>query len=142
MDHREKKDAFLFIVAEDKGMREMLTALLKTEGFERVLAFSSKIDILNMAEAVIPDVYIIDYECPGMTGLELYEQLLAKGGYVPCIFLNAPPSLLEWKHRPIWNLEEPFRIGELLAYVRDALRYVSHAPFVAWHHPLQSGPNL
>lgn len=141
MNHLLKKDAFIFIVAEDRGLREMLTALLKTEDFERILAFSHTTDILNMAEAVIPDVYIIDYDCPGMTGFELYGQLQAKSGYVPCIFLDAPASLVEWNHRPVWNLEEPFRISEVLGCVRDALRYVSHAPFVSWNNPLQSGPN-
>jgi FixJ family two-component response regulator len=141
MDHIEKKDAFLFIVAEDRGMREMLLALLKAEGFERVLTFSNRTDVLQMAEAVIPDVYIIDYECPGMTGLQLYQQLLAKDGYVPCIFLDAPASLVEWNHRPVWNLERPFRIGELLACVRDALRYISHAPLFSGNIQLQSGQN-
>lgn len=141
MDYGVKKDAFIFIVAKDRGMREMLTALLKTEGLDRALAFSHAADILQMAEAVIPDVYIIDYEFPGMTGLELYQQIQTKGGYVPCIFLDAPASLVEWNHRPVWNLEKPFRMSQLFACIRDALRSISHVPLLSWDNPLQSGPN-
>lgn len=141
MDRFLKKDAFLFIVAKEKDVQDMITAALNTEGFHQVLAFSRAADVLYMAEAVIPDVYIIEYDCPGMTGLQLYGQLLAKGPYVPCIFLDAPISLVEWKHRPVWNLEGPFRIGELSACVRDALQYASQVPLLSWKYQGQVGPN-
>lgn len=141
MDHLLRKDAFLFVVAEEKGIRDTLTAILQTEGFEHVLAFAHAADVLQMAEAVIPDVYIIEYDFPGMTGLQLYEQLQATGPYVPCIFLDAPVSLIEWNHRLVWNLDEPFRIGELLNCVRNALHYASHVSLVSWKHQVQSGPN-
>ena len=119
-----KTDAFLFMIDNDQSMQKMIAAALSIEAYW-VYALSSAREALHLAASVLPDVYIIDYEFSGMTGLQLYEQLQAKSEYIPCIFLSAPRSLVAWRTHPIWNIQEPFDIDELLGCVKEALQQVS-----------------
>ena len=136
-----RTDAFLFIIDEDPGIREMLVATLKIAGFYRAYTFARASDALHLARSVLPDVFIIDYEFPGMTGLQLYEQLQAKNEYIPCILLSAPRSLVEWNNHPLWKLQEPFDIDELIACVKDALQSTSHILPMLYRTQIQPGQN-
>lgn len=124
MGHMIEKDAFFFVVAEDQGIQAMIAAVLSVEGFHRVMAFARAKDILQSANAVLPDVYIVDYDISGMTGLELCERLQPDDKYIPCILLNAPHLPEKWEHRPLWTLQMPFTIEDLLKCLQEALHYV------------------
>ena len=136
-----KTDAFLFIIDEDQSIREMLVATLKIGGFYRAYAFSCADDALHLANSVLPDVFIIDYEFPGVTGMQLYERLQAKNEYIPCIFLSPPRSLVAWDDHPLWQLQEPFDIDDLLTCVKDALQHTCHIPPAPWENQIQTTRN-
>lgn len=125
MDHFLEKDAFFFIVAQDRGIQAMIAAALSVEGFHRVLAFACAEDLLQTANTILPEVYIIDYEFPDMTSFEIYEQLQANERSIPCILLNAPCSPQNWEHCPLWTLQMPFTLDELFLCIQEALRSVS-----------------
>lgn len=130
------------MLAEDTSIQAMIAAALKVEGFDRVLPISRQTDLLELANSVLPDVFILDYECPGRPGLQLYEQLQAHGRSIPCIFINAPLSLDDWNHHSLWTLPLPFALEELFRCIKEALGHVSHLSLSSWNSQRQSNPNL
>ena len=65
----------VMIVDDTPHVRNMLTSMLKLDGFEVVGSLDSGPEALEMIEALDPDVAIIDYKMPGMDGLETARRL-------------------------------------------------------------------
>ena len=122
-------EAIIVIIDEYKISCEVLAAALEEEGAYRVYACSRVEEALHLVGSIIPDVLIIAYDLSQMTGLELYEQLQAKGAKrrIPCILLDAPPSVFQKGY--LWELKKPFGLDMLLEMVRKAL-FSASASFV------------
>ena len=73
------------IVDDDEAFREAMTSLMKSLGFE-VEAFSSAEDFLASPRLGNTSCLIADVHMPGMTGIELQQQLVASGA-VSCRLL-------------------------------------------------------
>ena len=76
------------IVDDDKSVRDGVSNLIRSLGFS-VKTFSSgesflKSNYLRRAACLIADV-----QMPGMTGLELYDRLVASGSAIPTILITA-----------------------------------------------------
>jgi PAS domain S-box-containing protein len=71
---RRKSASRVLLVEDDDSGAEIMRLQLETEGYsvERV---SSAEEALKVAEAVMPDLIILDILLPGMNGLELLEKL-------------------------------------------------------------------
>lgn len=65
--------ASLYIVEDDEIYAQFLKANFKNE--YEVFTFITAEDCLRSLEGKIPDVMILDYNLPGMSGIELYDQL-------------------------------------------------------------------
>lgn len=77
-----------------------------------------------MAEHCHPDLLIVDYLLEeGMTGLVVYDQLHACGGWkrVPALLVSATPPLREVQERQLPYLQKPFDLDDLLTAVDRAL---------------------
>jgi DNA-binding response OmpR family regulator len=115
-------EAIIVIIDEYRASGDALTAALEEEGAYRVYSFSRIEEALHLVGSIIPDLFIIDYALSQTTGLELYDRLQAKSTKrrVPCILLNAPPSVFQKGY--LWELNKPFGLDTLLEQVRKALR--------------------
>ena len=83
--------AYKILVVEDNlDCREMLTALLETEGFNVLTAGSGNAGI-DIAEAECPDLIITDISMPDLDGIEMTKRLRQhpKFSNVPVIVLTA-----------------------------------------------------
>jgi FixJ family two-component response regulator len=76
------------VVDDDESVRESLPDLLREFGF-RVEAFSSAEEFLNSGAPVRTECLILDIAMPGMTGPELYSELVRRGTAIPIIFITA-----------------------------------------------------
>jgi len=76
------------IVDDDESVRESLPDLLKEFGFA-VRAFSSAKDFLSSDSLGKTKCLILDVVMPGMTGLDLQQELRRVGHEIPIIFISA-----------------------------------------------------
>jgi FixJ family two-component response regulator len=76
------------VVDDDASVRQALRGLLKSAGFHAEV-FASAEEFLNSGRLSQTACLVLDVRMPGMTGLELQEQLIASGSSVPIIFITA-----------------------------------------------------
>jgi FixJ family two-component response regulator len=119
-------DETVFIVDDDASIREALGNLLEsvgisTEHFESAEAFRERWDRTR------PGCLLLDARLPGMSGMELQEELNASGVGIPIIFMTAhgdvPMVRKVLKAGAIEFLTKPFQKEELLQAVRQAFAF-------------------
>lgn len=80
-------NASLYIVEDDEIYGRFLEANFKNE--YQVFCFVTAEDCLKAIENKSPDVMILDYNLPGMSGIELYETLKPKYHTTKFIMLSS-----------------------------------------------------
>jgi CheY-like chemotaxis protein len=86
----DERRAVVLAVDDEPDALEVLRTCLAAEGYE-VVAASSGPEALTLLEQSRPDLAIVDVMMPGMTGLELCDQLRRRGefGELPIILYSA-----------------------------------------------------
>jgi FixJ family two-component response regulator len=118
------QNSMISIVDDDSSVREALKDLIRAMGFA-VETFACAEDFLLSGLVAQTGCLITDMRMPGMSGLELHMQLLAKGTPVPMILVTAFADEKE-KARALQAgvmgyLTKPFNETELLTRIRSAL---------------------
>jgi FixJ family two-component response regulator len=117
--------AVVSIVDDDASMREALSSLLRSVGWQ-VRAFASAAEFLAAARPALPACLVLDVSLPGESGLELQRTLNAQGDPTPIIFMTGqgdiPMSVRAMKAGAVEFLAKPFREQELLEAIELALR--------------------
>jgi DNA-binding NarL/FixJ family response regulator len=68
----------IFLIEDDAIYAEFIKKALSDNAEYKVNAFTSAEDALRAVNGVLPDVLIIDYKLPGMSGIDLYEKIKGK----------------------------------------------------------------
>lgn len=68
----------IFLVEDDKIYSDFIRKALGQNADYNVTAFSSAEDAMKELNGALPDVLIIDYKLPGMTGITMYENIKPK----------------------------------------------------------------
>ena len=76
------------IVDDDESVREAITSLLRSAGFN-AKSFTSAETFLHSSLLKDTACLILDVRMPGLSGPELQRQLAAEGCRVPVIFITA-----------------------------------------------------
>ena len=63
----------VFLVEDDEAYAEFIKKSLRTK--YQIYSFLSAEDCLLTLKSIAPDVLILDYNLPGISGIELYEQV-------------------------------------------------------------------
>jgi FixJ family two-component response regulator len=79
------------VVDDDESVRESLEGLIRSVGF-RVKVFASAEEFLKSNHLGDIGCLILDVRMPGMSGIELYDHLLANHYEIPVIFITAHGS--------------------------------------------------
>jgi two-component system, LuxR family, response regulator FixJ len=110
------------IVDDDKSIRNATQDLLKAAGFSTA-AFEDAESFLGSTSRASVSCVVADMRMPGMTGLELYEELLASGHAIPTVIITAHPEELTRAREAgiTCCLVKPFAPEELLECVSEAL---------------------
>jgi len=118
-----KNMSTVFLIDDDPGVRKMLEMSLSTHGFS-VQAFSNAESFLDSNLTDLAGCILLDYEMPGMNGLELQKVLLEKEVNIPIIFVTAhadvPKSVEALKAGALDFLEKPFSQEALVASIKQA----------------------
>ena len=116
--------AFVFVVDDDTSVRESLRNLIRSAGF-RVQTFSSAQEFLISQRPKGPSCLVLDVQLPGLSGLDL-QQELAKGGVeIPIIFITGhgdiPMSVRAIKAGALEFLTKPVNDEDLLDAIQQAI---------------------
>ena len=129
------QDALVFIVDDDAGVREALAWLLRSrrlpsESFTSADAFAAFLNARPEPDwrPSQPGCLLLDVRMPGMSGLALFEQLIARGllESLPVIFLTGHadvPTAVDAVKRGAFDFcEKPFSDNALVDRVEQALQ--------------------
>ena len=115
----------VFIVDDDEAVRDSLRWLLEANGY-RVRAYASGESFLEDYDASQIGVLIADVRMPGMSGLELQEQLIARNAPLPIVFItghgDVPMAVNALKKGPVDFIEKPFDQAALKQQVERMLQ--------------------
>ncbi len=76
------------IIDDEAAVRNALSRLLGACSI-RTRSYASARDFLDCLHSDKPDCLIVDLQMPGMTGIELLEQLTRSGSAIPSIVITA-----------------------------------------------------
>src|SRR5262245_19916489 len=111
------------VVDDDSLVRESVEALLRAEGFH-VAAFESAESFLARPLGDSPACLIVDLALPGMSGLDLHQELARTGMDVPTLLLTAhgdvSTSVRAMKAGALDFFTKPYDADDLVAAVRRA----------------------
>jgi FixJ family two-component response regulator len=114
----------VFVVDDDPSVLHSLQFLLKSVGIDAE-TFSSAYEFLEAYDPDRPGCLILDVRMPGISGLELQEELVARGSALPIIFLTAhadvPMAVTAVKAGATDFIQKPFRDQELLDKIQHAI---------------------
>jgi two-component system response regulator FixJ len=120
----QQKTATVFIVDDDEGVRNSLRFLLKSVGLA-TRALDSASEFLETYEPSQPGCLVLDVRMPGMSGLELQQQLNLRGAVIPVIFITGHgdiPMAVEAMQQGAFDfLQKPFRDQDLIDRIQRAL---------------------
>jgi FixJ family two-component response regulator len=117
-------EALVFVVDDDAPTRESLKNLLRSVGL-RVEAFASAQEFLRSARPDVPGCLVLVVRLPGLSGLELQQQMAKGDRDMPIIFITGhgdiPMTVQAMKAVAVEILPKPFRDQDLLDAVHQAL---------------------
>jgi FixJ family two-component response regulator len=117
-------EALVFVVDDDAPMRESLKNLLRSVGL-RVEAFASAQEFLHSPRPDVPGCLVLDVRLPGLSGLDLQQQMAESDRDMPIIFITGhgdiPMTVQAMKAGAVEFLTKPFRDQALLDAVQHAL---------------------
>jgi FixJ family two-component response regulator len=118
------KEALISIVDDDASVREAMQALMKSLGFAAE-TFASAEEFLASDSRNQAVCLITDMQMPGLTGLGLYDRLLALGRPLPTIMITAYPDervrARALQAGVVCYLVKPFNENDLLACIQSVL---------------------
>jgi FixJ family two-component response regulator len=113
----------VFVVDDDVSVRESLELLIRTAGWCPE-TFASAQEFLSHPRPIGPSCLVLDVTLPGLSGLELQEQL-AERTDMPIIFItgygDVPMTVQAMKAGAVEFLTKPFNDTVLLHAIRGAI---------------------
>lgn len=120
MDVRPK----VHIVDDDELVREAVSELVRSVGLEAA-TYSSGSEFLDRAASDVSGCVIVDMRMPGLSGIELQEQLAQRGFDMPVIVMSAfgdvYSAVRAMKAGAADFIEKPFNNQELLDLIQASL---------------------
>ena len=118
------------MVDDDPALAEMLTIVLRGEGFDTAVVSDGSKAMLALRE-LKPDLVLLDLMLPGMNGIDVCRAIRAESG-VPVVMLTAKSDTVD----VVLGLEsgaddyvvKPFKPKELVARLRTRLRRIEAEP--------------
>ena len=114
----------VLVVDDERNQREILGAILKSEGYIPLLA-SGGVEALRILEREAVDLVITDLVMPGMTGEELIDAILARNPGMPILLSSAYGTIQTAvdaiKKGAYYYFEKPVDRARLLIIVERAI---------------------
>jgi FixJ family two-component response regulator len=120
----------VFVVDDEPEVRKALERLLRASGLQVDVSASAQ-EFLERSEGVQSGCAVLDYQMPGLTGLDLQDVLADRGGGWQIVFLSGqgdvPKTVRAMKAGAVDFLVKPADGTQLVAAVRRALERAAEA---------------
>ncbi len=118
-------DPIVFIIDDDASFRRSIGRLIQSMGFQ-VKTFGTAAELLSTGRTDVPSCMVLDVRLPGLSGLDLQQELGEAGIEIPIIFITGhgdiPMSVRAMKAGAVEFLTKPFREQDLLDAIRQAVK--------------------
>jgi len=116
----EEMRGVVYVVDDDEGVRDSLQYLLEASQYQ-VYTFASAENFLAQFDPQAIAVLVLDVRMPGMSGLQLQEELLARKAVLPVVFVtghgDVSMAVSTMKKGAVDFIEKPFNQADLKALV-------------------------
>jgi FixJ family two-component response regulator len=117
-------EPIVFVIDDDISMRRALINLFESVGL-KVEAFGSAPELMKARLPEVPSCLVLDIRLPGLSGLDLQNELANANVHIPIIFITGhgdiPMTVRAMKSGAVDFLTKPFRDQDLLDAVRTAI---------------------
>jgi RNA polymerase sigma factor (sigma-70 family) len=121
----------VYVVDDEEALRDSLRWLLESAGY-RVSVHSTAERFLAAYRPGLASCLLLDVRMPGITGLELQQELKRPGQALPVIFItghgDVPMAVEAVKRGAFHFLEKPFKDAQLLRLIEQAANQESAGP--------------
>ncbi len=111
----------VLVVDDDPGIGKVLGIALRVSGYD-VISTTSGAEAIELARTQAPDVILLDIVMPGVTGLEVLDQV-RHFSQVPVIIFSGHPEVVQFALRMGANdsIAKPFDPDSLVGKIKSAL---------------------
>jgi RNA polymerase sigma factor (sigma-70 family) len=117
-------EATVFVIDDDPAVRESLQWLIESVGLN-VETYSTAQEFLDAFDRDRPGCLVLDVRMPGISGLDLHDQLASQQIRIPVIIItghaDVPMAVRAMKAGVVDFIEKPFSDELLLDRIRAAL---------------------
>ena len=118
----DNSNGLVYVVDDDASVREGLASFLSAAGLKAQTAASGE-EFLALPRAEAPSCLVLDVNLPGLSGIDLQEELIRCGTQIPIIFLTGhgdiPMTVRALKSGAVEFFTKPTNNQELLNAVRQ-----------------------
>jgi CheY-like chemotaxis protein len=117
----------ILVVEDDQAIREVLTEVLRFEGFDAQGASNGR-EALNFLEGhEAPSLIVLDLMMPVMNGWEFLDRVqnVPSLAAIPVIVASAGLSLPGEQRKPVDFMRKPIDLDEFIERVKERLREAS-----------------
>lgn len=118
----------VYIVDDDAAIRDSLSMLMSSVGLDS-RAYASAPEFLEAYDPSLDACLVADIRMPGMSGLELQQELIARGAPIPLLFItghgDVPMAVQAILDGAADFLQKPFRDQDLIDRVHEVLQQAS-----------------
>ena len=115
----------VYIVDDEPGVRNSVSSLVRSVGLE-VRTFAGGVEFLESRREDAAECLVLDVRMPGISGLDLHNQLVQAPFPIPVIFITGhgdiPLAVRVMKAGALEFLTKPFHDQDLLGAIYRAIR--------------------
>jgi FixJ family two-component response regulator len=119
-----EQDAIVYVVDDDSAVRTSMDRLIRSVGL-KVRTFTTADEFLCTTPSDSAACLILDVRMPGISGLDLQNELIRRDNPMPVIFITGhgdiPMAVRVMKAGAVEFLTKPFRDQDLLDIIQQAI---------------------
>ena len=117
-------DQTIHVVDDDEALRDSMTWMLEGSGYQ-VVTYESAKTFLGVCRPEMAGCVVLDVRMPGMSGLELFEELGRRRCTLPVVFItghgDVPMAVSALKKGAVDFIEKPFSERDMLRLIEQCL---------------------
>ena len=117
-------EQIIHVVDDDEALRDSMTWMLEGNNY-KVATYESGEAFLRVINPAMAGCVVLDVRMPGMSGLELFEELGRRGCTLPVVFItghgDVPMAVSALKKGAVDFIEKPFSEADMLRLIEQCL---------------------
>ena len=115
----------IYIIDDDSDIRQMLSFILRGEGYETVGQASDGVDIMLKIKAATPAIVLLDINMPGVSGLDILKDIRETYPRIKVIMISGSSSSEDVqkaiKLGASGYVVKPFNTGQVVGNIERAI---------------------